>query len=121
MPSKQLIKLKPGEIWWVELSISATDSIGHETKKKRPCIIIVNNPQIQMTTIIPLTSNLSAKNLPDTYLLKRDSQNGLKSDSIALVFQLRSLSYKRYEDKTGIINNTDLKNIKNLIKNYFGL
>lgn len=34
MNSKQLEKMKPGEIWWVELSISSTDSVGHETKKK---------------------------------------------------------------------------------------
>ncbi|MFW9970465.1 MAG: type II toxin-antitoxin system PemK/MazF family toxin [Candidatus Odinarchaeota archaeon] len=117
----KLDKMQPGEIWWVELSISSTDSVGHETKKKRPCIIIVNNPQIHMTTVIPLTSNLNAINIPDTYLIRKNSKNGLKQDSIALIFQLRSLSYNRYENQTGIISDTDLKYIKNLIKNYFNL
>ena len=121
MSSKLLEKMKPGEVWWVELSISSTDSIGHEQGKIRPCVIIVNNPHIQMTTIIPLTSKLRAKDFPDTYLLKKNSQNGLKNDSIALIFQLRSLSYERYQDKTGVVDHKDLANIKELIKDYFKL
>ena len=121
MTSKLLGKMKPGEVWWVELSITSTDSIGHEQGKLRPCIILVNNPHIQMTTIIPLTSSLKAKDFPDTYLLKMNSKNGLKNDSIALIFQLRSLSYKRYQGKNGVVDHKDLANIKELITDYFGL
>ena len=113
MSSKQLNKMKQGEIWWVELSNSSTDSVGHEQAKKRPCITVVNNTHIEMTTIIPLTTKLSITSYPDTYYLKKSTQNGLKYDSIALIFQIRSLSYKRYQHKAGIISKKNLENIKN--------
>lgn len=121
MSYTRLEKIKAGEIWWVDLSITSTDSVGHEQAKKRPCITIVNNPNIEMTTLIPLTSNLKTSKLPDTYFLSRSSQNGLKNDSIALIFQIRSLSYERYQDKAGVISKKDLENVRNLIRNYFGL
>jgi len=121
MSYAQLAKIKAGEIWWIQLSISSTDFIGHEQANKRPCITIVNNPHIEMTTIIPLTSKLKTNNLPDTYFLKKTFQNGLKDDSIALIFQIRSLSYGRYQNKAGVISIKDLGNLKNLMRSYFGL
>ncbi|KKM16129.1 hypothetical protein LCGC14_1688930 [marine sediment metagenome] len=54
MPTKYLKNIKPGEIWIVELSIMADDTIGHETQKTRPCLVIANNPVANMITIIPL-------------------------------------------------------------------
>ena len=74
-----------------------------------------------MTTIIPLTSSLKAKDFPDTYFLKMNSKNGLKNDSTALIFQLRSVSYKRYQNKIGVVDHKDLVNIKDLIRDYFKL
>ena len=65
-----LKKIKSGEIWEVRLSISSTDTVGHEQSKDRPCIVIVNNPHIGMTTIIPLTSKLKTQHYPEVILVQ---------------------------------------------------
>lgn len=121
MSTERLRKINAGEIWEVRLSISSTDTIGHEQSKDRPCIVIVNNSHIKMTTIIPLTSKLKTRHYPDTYLIKKGSVNKLKNDSIALIFHIRSLSYERFLHYIGKLNINDLKTIKSRIKNYFEL
>jgi len=121
MSTEHFKKIKSGEIWEVRLSISSTDTVGHEQSKDRPCIVIVNNPHISMTTIIPLTSKLKTKNYPDTCLIKRGRENKLKNDSVALIFHIRSLSYERFLHYIGKLSVDDLKTIKFLIKNYFEL
>ncbi|MBA7592259.1 hypothetical protein ES708_34437 [subsurface metagenome] len=121
MMTQHLKKIKSGEIWEVRLSISSADTVGHEQSKDRPCIVIVNNPHISMTTLIPLTSKLKTQHYPDTCLIKKGKDNKLKHDSVALIFHLRSLSYKRFLHYIGKINVNDLKTIKSLIKNYFEL
>ena len=121
MLTESLKKIKSGEIWKVRLSISSTDIVGHEQSKDRPCIVIVNNPHISMTTIIPLTSKLKMENYPDTCLIKRDRENKLKNDSVALIFHIRSLSYERFLQYIGKLKINDLMTIKSRIKNYFEL
>lgn len=121
MTTQHLKKIESGEIWEVRLSISSTDTVGHEQSKNRPCIVIVNNPHISMTTIIPLTSKLKTKYYPDTCLIKRGRGNKLKNDSVALIFHIRSLSYERFLHYIGKLSVDDLKTIKLLIKNYFEL
>ena len=121
MSTEYFKKIKSGEIWEVRLSISSTDTVGHEQSKDRPCIVIVNNPHISMTTIIPLTSNLKTESYPDTCLIKRGRENKLKNDSVALLFHIRSLSYERFLHYIGKLSVDKLKKIKLLIKNYFEL
>ena len=67
-------KIKSKEIWVVKLSIKFKDTIGHETQKTRPCLVIANCPEAKMITVIPLQSNLSALNLPHTLLIKRSQK-----------------------------------------------
>ncbi len=74
-----------------------------------------------MTTTIPLTSKLKMENYPDTCLIKRDRENKLKHDSIALIFHIRSLSYERFLQYIGKLKINDLMTIKSRIKNYFEL
>ena len=121
MLTEYLKKIKTGEIWDVRLSISSTDTVGHEQSKDHPCVVIVNNTHISMTTIIPLTSKLKMENYPDTYMIKRDRENKLKHDSVALIFHLRSLSYERFLQYIGKLKINDLMTIKSRIKNYFEL
>ena len=111
--------LERGKIWLVELTKTPSDIVGHEEGKTRPCLIIVNNPNVRMTTIIPLTGNMKASRFSHTYTLKKSSKNGLTSDSVALVFQLRSLSYDRFITYIGEIERNYLNKILDLIKIYF--
>jgi len=119
--TERLKVIKSGEIWEVKLSISATDTVGHEQSKDRPCVVIVNNPHINMTTVIPLTSKLKTQHYPDTILIKKGKENKLKNDSVALIFHIRSLSYKRFLQYIGKLKINDLMTIKSRIKNYFEL
>jgi mRNA-degrading endonuclease toxin of MazEF toxin-antitoxin module len=70
--------LKKGEIWWVQLSVSDSDAVGHEQAKTRPCVIIKNNNFAEMTTIIPLTTNMKVIRFPYTYLIRKTKTNKLK-------------------------------------------
>jgi len=115
------MKMDRGNIWLVELTKTPSDIVGHEEGKTRPCLIIVNNQEVRMTTIIPLTGNLSANRFPHTYTLKSSSKNGLNTDSVALIFQIRSLSHKRFITYRGEINKKDLDRILELLKQYLKL
>lgn len=115
------MKKERGNIWLIELTKNPSDIVGHEEGKTRPCLIIVNNQKVSMTTIIPLTGNLSAKRFPHTYTLKKSSKNGLTTDSIALIFQIRSLSYERFITHKGEIDKQDLNRVLEILKQYLKL
>jgi mRNA-degrading endonuclease toxin of MazEF toxin-antitoxin module len=121
MTMKQLKNVIPGEIWIVKLSIKTEDAIGHETQKTRPCLTIANHTEGKMITIIPLQSNLNVLNIPYTYMIKKNQQNRLKNDSVAVIFQIRSLDYKRFQNKVGIITKTNLAKIKSLLGYFLDL
>ena len=121
MSVKQLKNVKPGEIWIIKLSIKTEDTIGHETQKTRPCLTLANHPEGKMITMIPLQSNLNALNIPYTYLIKVNKKNRLKNDSVAVVFQIRSLDYKRFQNKIGLIEEKDLAKIIALLRSYLNL
>lgn len=109
------------ELWIVELSISPTDAIGHEQMKRRPCLVIKANPSVELATIIPLTSQVKTQNFPDTIFIPKTNYNCLEADSIGLVFQIRSLSFKRFRKFIGEIENEVFEKIRILIRDYFEL
>ncbi len=110
--------IERGKIWLIELTKNPSDIVGHEEGKTRPCVIIVNNQNVRMTTIIPLTGKLNANRFPHTYTLKKSSKNGLNTDSVALIFQIRSLSHKRFITFKGEIDRKDLDRILEILKQY---
>ena len=112
-------QIKSREIWEVKLSYPG-EGVGHEEKFKHPCIIVKFNKFVDMATIIPLTSNIQAlKEFPYTHIINPNNKNGLTKQSIAMVYQIRSLSKQRFIYKRGnvIKNNCDV--IKTLLKEYF--
>ncbi len=113
--------INTGDIWFVELTVKDSDTLGHEQGKTRPCLVIGDNPNLEISTIIPLTSNLNANRFPNTHLIRRNAKNGLKSNSVALIFHMRSLSYIRFKDKLGAINEPNMNKIKELIRDYLNL
>ena len=113
--------IKAGEIWWIDLSGKNRDTVGHETRKVRPGLVIGNCIETTMLMIIPFQSNLDAKRLPYTYTVKKQLENGLEKDSVAVIFQMRSIDYERIKKYSGVIEATDLGRIKNIIKDYLDL
>ena len=121
MAKRKYETIKTGEIWWVDLSSDLNDTIGHETQKTRPCLVIANCKDTKFLIIIPFQSNLDANRLPHTLTVKKHQNNGLKNDSVATIFQMRSIDYIRIRHYCGTIINKDLIKIKNIIKDLLSL
>lgn len=121
MTIKKVPYFKTGEIWWVKLSIKSDDTIGHETQKTRPCIVIASCPEARMITVVPFQSNLDTVKLPYTHLIRKTQKNKLKNDSVAVIFQMRSLDYNRFLNLIGIIESKVFEKIKVLIRDFLNL
>ncbi|MEQ8225783.1 MAG: type II toxin-antitoxin system PemK/MazF family toxin [Candidatus Eremiobacterota bacterium] len=107
-----------GDIYTIEMP----SSNGHEQAGTRPAIILQIsqvNDQLPTVIIVPLTSQLAAQTFPGTFLIHPDTENGLSMNSVALVFQIRSIDKKRLKRKIGHLNTFDLtrlyENLKILI------
>ncbi len=106
------------EIWDVELSYPG-EGVGHEEKFRHPCIVIIFNKFADMATIIPLTSNVQAlKDIPHIYILNPNNSNGLTKKSIAMIYQIRSLSKQRFVSKRGKITRSVYDKIQDTLKDY---
>jgi mRNA-degrading endonuclease toxin of MazEF toxin-antitoxin module len=106
-------------IWKVHLP----DAQANEQTGDHPAIIISVHPQTGMTMIVPLTKNIDCLRFPYTYKIVKSATNGLTFDSVALVFHMRSLanSDARFKEKMGTIEESNLKQVKILIKDYLSI
>ncbi len=100
--------------------VSLTETVGSEQRGQRPALVIAVQPQANISTVVPLTSNLDASRLPFSYKMPSTLNNGLEADSVALVFQIRSLTMTagRFLFKMGSVEQEHFKNIKTLTKDY---
>ena len=112
-----MYRIKCGDVWQVSLK----ETQGHEIKGDRPAVVIAVHVETELIMVIPLTSNQEAMRFPYTLEIKKTRENGLYVDSIALIFQLRSLSVRRFVKKIGYIDKTTMKRIKSLIRDYLDL
>ena len=87
------------EIWKIDLSVQ--DSEGHEQMGTRPCLIISYFEESRMALVIPITSNVATGRFPHTVKIEKNPINELKNDSIALVYQMRSISITRFLHEIG--------------------
>lgn len=100
-----------GEIYWADL-----DPVkGHEQSGFRPVLVVQSNLlNKHLTTVIisPITTNLAAKDLSTTYFLAKNSSH-LPSDSIALLYQLRTVDKSRLQTRVWKLNKADIQSIRN--------
>lgn len=101
-----------GEIWLINLD----PTIGQEIKKVRPAIIVNHDSLgvLDLRIIVPITgwkNNFNHK----TWFVKLvpDHTNGLTKNSAADVFQVRSVSTKRFTKRLGTVSTTQLEEIEN--------
>ena len=112
-------QIKDREIWDVELSYLG-EGVGHEEKFEHPCIIVEFNKFVDMATIIPLTSNIQAlEDFPHTHIINPNNTNCLTKQSIAMIYQIRSLSKQRFIRKRGKVIRDNYDKIQTLLKDYF--
>ena len=96
------------EIWLVNLD----PTIGAETKKTRPCVILSNNAigVLPLKVIAPITDYKPRyENVPWMVKLSPDGVNNLDKVSVIDLFQVRSVAKERLVKKIGEISEQELK------------
>lgn len=87
---------------------------GHEQGGSRPVLVIQNNilnRNLSTVIVLPLTTNLNAKNHLTTYFLdKRISQ--LNFDSVILIHQIRTIDQTRLQQKISSVQPEVLRKLK---------
>jgi mRNA interferase MazF len=100
MPNGDL-RYRRGEIWWVNLD----PTVGNETAKKRPCIILQNdvgNARSDTTMVAPLLKGL--KNYPFVVNIEATAENGLDENRGIHLEQMRVVDNRRIDSKLGTID-----------------
>ena len=108
--------MKKGEIWTIDLP----NSSGTEQMGNRPSVIIAE-VDANIAIIIPFTSNLQALRFSNTLIVEPSLENGLKSESILLVFQIRAIDKTRILHKIGILEDGYQKKVDNMLINMLKL
>lgn len=103
--------MKKGDIYLVDLS----SGVGHEQHGFRPAIL-VSESIAGMVVVLPLTTNLEALRFPYTLSIIESSVNNLEQNSVALIFQIKSIDKNRLRKKIGILPSSDLKKIDSQMK-----
>ena len=104
-----------GDIYHAEFPSSSR----HEQAGRRPAIVLADIPKVEMAIVVPLTSSLERSKLPFTLPISPSKENGLLEESIALIFQVRSLHKSRFGKKLGVIGHKDLEAIKAMLADMF--
>ena len=111
--------LEFGDVVWVEFD----PSVGHEFQHKRPAIVIQSDEQLKkstLVTIVPLTSN-TGNTISDDIAVVMDSDNNLRTDSVAKVYCITSFDYSRFDKKIGKIKDSVSVAIKSYLMKHFDL
>ena len=101
--------MKNGEVWLIDFA----PQVGEEVKKKRPAIIVSNNivGLLALKIVVPIT-NPPIKIQNWHVGINASIQNGLKKDSIADCFQIKSISKNRFIKKIGRLNEDEMSNVQ---------
>lgn len=87
---------------------------GHEQSGIRPVIVLQKtllNQKLNTVMIVPLTSNKKAKNFLLTHFLPKKITN-LNHDSVALVFQVRTIDKSRLTKRVAQLSSQQITLIK---------
>ena len=107
--------MKKGQVYLVVV----TGSRGHEQSGTRPAVIM--GEANGLATVIPLTGNRRAARFSHTYSLEPTKKNGLKMESIAMVFQIVSLDISRFVHSLGNLSQEEQEAIDALAKDLLDL
>ena len=103
--------MNPGEIYWIDFPAAN----GHEQSGNRPGVILMDDMAagtLPVTLTVPLTTVLAAATrYPGTVLVDATSKTGLRSRSVALVFQLRVIDRRRVHAPIGQLDVATLQQI----------
>lgn len=103
--------MKQGEIWRINLD----PTVGAEIRKSRPCLILNNDTigKLPLKVIAPLTDfKEHYASIPWMVIVDPDPHNGLHKRSAVDLFQVRSLSEKRFIERLGAMDEETLEHCR---------
>lgn len=106
--------MRRGEIWWVNFD----PSIGGETRKKRPAIIISNdssNRYLNRLQVVPTTSNLSRLYPSEALVTVAGDRSKAMADQVTTVSKARLL------ERIGLLDGPELLAVEQAVKLQLGL
>ena len=112
--------VKRGEVFYADLG----EGIGSEQSGIRPVVVIQNDMgnKYSPTVIAAAITSQTTKNKLPTHIDIDSKTYGLKSDSVVLTEQIRTIDKSRLKEKIGHIEDeTTLSKINNAIGVSFGL
>jgi mRNA interferase MazF len=115
--------MERGDVVRVDLP-SPKGKAGREQIGERPAAILqISKATANLSTIliVPFTSNQKSTGLFGSVLVRKTSENGLTSDSVALVHQLRVIDKHRVKRVDGHLSIGDLARIEANIREILGL
>jgi mRNA interferase MazF len=103
--------------------VSLDPTRGHEQRGVRPCVVItdpevIKDQKFPMVCVFPVTKAAGEGAL---YPSLQPGSSGLRTQSFALVDQVRSVDKRRIVKVFGAIRNEELKNIDEGLRLFLGL
>lgn len=108
------MEIKRGDL----ILVSLDPVVGSEQGKTRPAVVIQNdigNKYSSTTIIAPLISKIFSKEYPINVIISKE-ETGLKTDSTALLNQIRTIDKRRIIKKLASVGDTTLEKINSAIK-----
>lgn len=95
--------MSSGDIHWVDLPVAD----GREQRGRRPAVVVQDDHyagNLPVVLVVPLTTARTAMRFVGTTFIRPTPENGLREESVALVFQLRAIDRRRLQERIGTVS-----------------